>query len=112
MLVFLAALLLPSPIRAGEVEEEVISANWEAFLADESTEAEPYLSEAYAIANDTVVDSYCETYASAIAWVIAVYEDVEAATEYDVEVYSAMVTATEVVYAELDRLQTQCLNEE
>ena len=109
----LAILILAVPASAGQIEYDVISDNHRAWVeSDYETPADvqDVLDEAYAIANDTTADTYCETYASASAFIIATYQQVLGASEYDVAIYSQL-KAAEVVYDEMARLADQCLNE-
>ena len=64
------------------------------------------------IMDDTAANSYCETYASGLAFYIVAYQSILTATEYDSQTYANAVTALRIVYPELDRLATQCIEEE
>ena len=78
VLVFLAALLLPSPIRAGEIEADVINDTYVSFwtaIGDSddwptSEVMQASVDDAYELWQDTTQGSHCENYAAAV-WVQA-----------------------------------------
>ena len=113
--VFIVTIGVTNKALAAEVEHETITTSWESFLnADTPTpeDVQPYLDDILELVDDTTAGSYCEQYASAAAVIIGTFQRVVALDEYESQTYSEYVTAVNVIYPELDRLATACLNEE
>ena len=115
LLVFLAALLLPSPIRAGEVEYDVINQSFEEFWAStaedewEVSTFEEHAEDFASLWADLPSDSYCELWTSA-GYLLSISAATIAGDDTEAE-FAPGVAASIYLIADLDRMSEDCLKE-
>lgn len=102
-------------VRAGEVEYDVITESLNAFqdspTAETAADVQPYLDDALELVDQTGADTYCETYAASVAFLISTYQMIVPLEEYESLAYAHMMVSLDVVYPELDAIANRCLEE-